>query len=282
MQPVTQELSTGEIITRAFSLFREQSPRIVIPLFFGALVAALVRLLFAIQTAALTQQLSSFRNITVNETNAGPILSLAAQSLSYTVLEVFILFVVSLPFFAMALKVAFDSSSGKTPSLKEGFLIGFNRLPALLIAGIVVGIIVSIGFVLIVIPGILFVIMFLMFIPAIVLENESSLGSLGRSRQLVSHRWGVVFIVCLLAFIISIVLSTLFGNIFGFLDIYASSVVQPFYGLISDVLGISFLTVLYQSLLIKESGGSPGSQVPPSTTSQVVSASRHLWPEKIL
>ncbi len=275
MQPVTRELSTGEIITQGFSLFREQFPRIVVPLFFGALIAALVRVLFAIQTAALTQQLTSFRNITVNETNAGRILSLAVQSLSYTVLEALVLFIISVPFFAMAFKVAYDSSSGKTPSLKDGFFVGFNLLPSLLIAGFIVGILVSIGLVLLVVPGIIFVIMFLMFIPAIALENESSLGSLGRSRHLVSRRWGSVFLVGLVAFIISIVLNTLFGNIFGFLNIYASSVVQPFYGLISDALGISFLTRLYESLLIKEGGASLGSQAPPLTMTQILPVRSH-------
>jgi hypothetical protein len=252
MQQVSQELSTGEIIRRGFSLFRAQFLSIVTPLFFGAIIAALMRLLFAYQTAPLTQQLATFRNATINETNAGQILSIASQLLSYSVLEAVVLFVISVPFFAVALKIAYDSSSGKASSLTEGFSTGFNRTPSLIAAGIIIGTLVVLGLVLLVVPGILFTIMFIMFIPAITLENESSLGSLRRSRQLVSHRWGVVFIVALIAFIVSVGIGTVFGNLFNYLDIYTSSLVQPFYGLISDVLGVSLLTVLYQSLLVRE------------------------------
>lgn len=252
MQPVDQELSTGEIFRRGFSLFRGQFPRIVTPLFFGALITALMRLLFAYQTAPLTQQLAIFRNTTINETNAGQILSIASQLLTYAVLEALVLFIISVPFFAIAVKIAYDSSSGKPSNLRGGLSIGFNRTPSLIAAGIIVGVIVAIGLVLLVVPGILFTIMFLMFIPAIMLENESSLSALGRSRQLVSRRWGVVFIVVLAAFIITVAIGTIFGNLFNFLDIYSSSLIQPFYGLISDVLGVSLLVVLYQSLLAKE------------------------------
>ncbi len=180
MQPLTRELSTLEIIRRGFSLFREQFPRIVVPLFFGAIIAALFRLLFAYETAPLTQQLTSYRNITANATATGQALSVLAQLFGYVVLQTLVLFIVSVPFFAMALKIAYDSSNEKTPSLKDGFSIGFNRLPSLLFAGIIVGSIGTIGLVLLVVPGVIFTVMFLMFIPAIVLENESSLSSLGR------------------------------------------------------------------------------------------------------
>lgn len=273
MPPVTRELSIGEIITRGFSLFRWQFPRIVIPLFFGAIIAALVRLLFAYASAPLSQHLNSLGNITTNATAAGQAFSILAQLFGYEVLQTIILFIVSVPFFAIALKIAYDASNEKTPSLKEGFSVGFSRLPSLLFAGIIVGSIVTIGLILIIVPGVLFTIMFLMFIPAIMLEGESSLGSLGRSRQLASHRWGVVFLLVLVAFVVSFALNTLFGNIFYFLDIYASQLVQPFYGLISDVLGISILTVLYQSLSTRENAGSLGSQVPPPTTAQVAAGS---------
>ncbi len=264
MQPVTKEFSTGEILGRGFSLFRQQFPRIVVPLFFGALIAALLRLLFAYETAPLTQRLATYTNIT-NATAALQAFSIITQLFGYLVLQTFALFVVSVPFFAMALKIAYDSSNEKTPSLKAGFSIGFRRLPSLLLAGVIVGSLVTIGLILIVVPGVIFTVMFLMFIPAIVVENESGLGSLGRSRQLASHRWGVVFLVALVALIITVLLNTLFGNLFGFLDLYSSSIVQPLYGLIPDVLGVSLLAVLYQSLRIKE-GGEPGSQIHSLTT----------------
>lgn len=262
MQPVTRELSALEIIREGFSLFRRQFPRIFVPLFLGAIIAAPVNLLFAYITAPLAQQLSSYRNVTVTNANEGVIFSLFGQSLGYTILELWLLFVIYVPFLAIAFKIAHNSSSGKTPSLRDGFSIGFNRILSLFVAGILTGILVLTGLVLLVVPGILVTVMLLMFIPAIVLENQSSLGSLGRSKQLVSRRWGLVFLVGLIAFIVGLVLRNFFGNLFYFLDIYTSSLVQPFYGLISDVLGVSLLAVLYQSLLMKE-GGAPDRQIQP-------------------
>ncbi len=252
MQAIDRELSAGEIISRGLSLAFGSFLKIIVPLLLGAVAVAVVRLFFAIQLAPLTQKLMNFSSVPVNATNAGPLLSLALESLSYAVLEEFILFIVSITFFAMALKVAFDASTGKSPNFKEAFSLGFLRIPTFVISGFVVGVIVFVGLALLVVPGILFILMFLMFIPAIALENASALGSLGRSRQLASHRWGVIFIVALVAFIISALLGIFFGTVFSFLDSYSAAVVQPFYGLVSDVLGVSFLTILYQSLRMKE------------------------------
>ncbi len=271
MQAVDRELSSIEVISKGFSLFIQHFARIVVPLLFGAILTGTVRLLFTYRLAPLQDQLSAFNltETTVNSTYARQFQSVALQFYPLTELQGLILWIVAAPFFGLAFKVAYEASTANTPRLTWSLSAWAVKLPTIMISSLIVGTIVFallasgligslfvfIGLLLLVIPAILFIVMSLMFLPAVMLENESAISSLTRSRHLVARRWGKVFTVALVALIIYILLGTVFSLIFSFLDIHVSAVAQSFYNLISDVLGVSLLVTMYQSLLMKERGG---------------------------
>ncbi len=269
MQPIERELSWGEVVSRGFSLLGSNFAWLVAPLFISAILAAIIRILVTAQIAPLSNQLQTLASGNLTAADLPQIYNLAVQVIGYGLLEGLVLWIISAYFLAVAFKIAYDGATGKKPSFSESFGLGAMRLPALIISTFLISVIVVIGLVLIIVPGIIFLIMFCMFLPAIMVENRGGLAALGRSRQLVSHRWGTVFMVGLIAVLIGILISIVFGFFSASLDASGSAVVQSLYEIISNAIIVSFLVVLYRSLQIKEGGAPQWSQTPPGSPGQV-------------
>ncbi len=100
---------------------------------------------------------------------------------------------------------------------------------------VVVGIIVVLGFIALVVPGIILAIMFSLAFPVLLIENKGVLDSMRRSRELVGHRWLKTFGVYLILGIIVAVASFIVG-----------AISRPF-GVASPVVN-GLLSALYQPL----------------------------------
>jgi hypothetical protein len=108
-------------------------------------------------------------------------------------------------------------------------------------ASILAGIAITIGLILIIVPGLWLITIWAVIIPAIVIERSGALGSFGRSRQLVrGHGWDV-FGTLVLVFIILIVVNIVLGFIFaalplvwrnGLSTVISGTLVSPFLALV--------------------------------------------------
>jgi hypothetical protein len=79
-------------------------------------------------------------------------------------------------------------------------------LGKLILVGIVAGIGIAIGFVLIVVPGLILATLWSVAAPVVVLERPAGLGALGRSRELVrGNGWNVFAVILLLVILVGIV-----------------------------------------------------------------------------
>ena len=96
------------------------------------------------------------------------------------------------------IKVISDVYMGETVSVKKAYAFAARKIGALILGGIIFGILVGIGTILLIIPGIYLMVAFYLFPYAIVLENKSSTQSLSRSQQLVKGSWFKLFLVILL------------------------------------------------------------------------------------
>lgn len=160
----------------------------------------------------------------------------------------------------MAVKVASDILERRSVDLSEtlGFTVG--RLPSLLGAGIITGILIVVGLICLVVPGIILAIMFSLVVPAIVIERAGALESLSRSRKLVRGRWLKTFGLLLIVYIIIIVAGLIFSaisSVFGPADWIVSSVLGA---LVSPILPIA-VTLYYYSMVAREQPAPP----PPPT-----------------
>src|SRR5919197_5281567 len=111
------------------------------------------------------------------------------------------------------------------------------QLPSAVIAGILAAIGITIGFILLIVPGLFLLTIWSMLIPVIVLERRSTGEAFTRSREVVSgHGWsvfGLVIITFLLVAIASGVIRAVFAPLPDFLDAWlgglvAHSVTIPF------------------------------------------------------
>jgi hypothetical protein len=101
---------------------------------------------------------------------------------------------------------AFQDIRGRSFEVGASVRRGLNRFPAVVGASICAYIVVVIGFVFLIVPGLMVLTMFFVIIPVCVVESLGPIRSLGRSRALTrGHRWRILAIYLVPFFVIAIV-----------------------------------------------------------------------------
>jgi len=114
--------------------------------------------------------------------------------------------------------------------------------------------------------------MFSLITPAIIIEGASALGSLGRSRRLVSKRWGRTLAVLALILIIQGIVTWIANAVSGPFGFVSSIIAQVAGAAIQPILPIA-TTFLYYSMVVKEKSLAPSvlSIEKPEEPSQAIS-----------
>lgn len=135
-----------------------------------------------------------------------------------------------------------------------------RRIGPILAAGIVSSLAVGIGLVLFIVPGIILLISFYWWAPALMIEKVGPIASLGRSWRLASGERGRLFLVFLVFVIISAILAGIFGVLVFFLFNVLFGInagyVDNFLDLIITLLVVPltavFPTVVYLDLRVRK------------------------------
>lgn len=120
-----------------------------------------------------------------------------------------------------------------------------------MVATLIKWMLIVLGFLALIVPGIILAMMFYLVVPVIIIENAGALESLSRSRRLVSNRWFKTFILSLIVIIIVFFVSfvgNLIGSPFGAFGWLVSSIIAAF---VRPILPIS-TTVYYYSMAGRE------------------------------
>jgi hypothetical protein len=129
-------------------------------------------------------------------------------------------------------------------SVGELFSHATPYLGTLILAGILAGIAIAIGFVLIIVPGLILLTIWAVISPSIVVEDKGVFEAFGRSRELVrGHGWQV-FGAIVLAFLIIVVVgivASLIGAAIGdagfvILRVIGNVITAPIWALVSSIL----------------------------------------------
>src|SRR6266699_3056851 len=127
---------------------------------------------------------------------------------------------------------------------------------------------VVLGFIALIVPGIILAIMYSLALPVLLIENKGVTESMGRSRQLVSHRWAKTFGTFLILGIIVIIASLIFSAIsapLGIIGPVVNGILSAFYQPLFPIL----MVVYYYSNLARISQPPPGPMwTVPGTTAQ--------------
>ncbi|HEV2932289.1 MAG TPA: hypothetical protein VGY96_04065 [Streptosporangiaceae bacterium] len=127
-------------------------------------------------------------------------------------------------------------------------------------ASILAGIAITIGLILIIVPGLFLITIWAVIIPVIVIERSGVMASFGRSRELVRgrgwHVFGTLVIVYVIMLVVEIILSLIFSALPHVLGDGLSSVISG--TLISPFLAVVVTLVYYRlSETMTPAGGGP-------------------------
>lgn len=162
------------------------------------------------------------------------------------------------------LKAAINGFNGRKTSFGDAIATGFGSFLPLLGAGILIGLGTMLGYILLIVPGILLSIIWVVTAPVIVAEKQDVLSSMGRSRDLTrNHRWAIFFLI-LLYFIVAWMLTggaSFFGAAIGAAgatdQFYMLAVVDAVIAVVVSVLSSAGVSALYFELRTSKEGMVP-------------------------
>jgi uncharacterized membrane protein len=135
-------------------------------------------------------------------------------ALGLLVMQLMCNFLVAPALFYSLLKVV---QTGHTPSLNDAYRWSLGKLPKLALASVISWMLTMLGFLLLIIPGIILSLAFAVVYPVAVFEKGSAIDSLRRSLQLTrGRRWnifGASFVIAILAGVIGLAIAGV-ANIF--------------------------------------------------------------------
>ena len=263
MQPeqgISHELGLGEVISKTFEVYRRDFAKYFV-LF--AVVGVIVQVV-----TALAQQAFVLPTLPVNPTPQQFSAYFSALFGALFLLLV-VIFVVNIVFSTIAessaIRLASEQITKGQVSLGASIRFAVSRLLSIWALSIIVGIIVVLGIIALIVPGIILAIMFSLALPVLLIENKGVTESMGRSRQLVSHRWAKTFGTFLVLGIIVLIASLIFSAItapLGFIGPVVNGILSALYQPLFPIL----MAVYYYSNLARISHPPPGQMPMGSTT----------------
>jgi uncharacterized protein UPF0259 len=176
---MTDRLDVGAVIRRVFDIYVDQAP-VLLP------ASAVVFVITGIVTALLVAAASGLALVAL-------LLSLVATTL----------------FTGMVVELVADVQDGRRDHSPGKLLRAVTPvLGQLILVGIVAGVGIVVGFLLVIVPGLILITIWSVAAPVVVLERPGVFAALGRSRELVrGNGWQVFGVIFILFFLILIVSS---------------------------------------------------------------------------
>lgn len=262
-QGVTRELSLGEVVSKTFDLYRRDFTKYL-------LLFLVIEVIIAIGTT-LVQRAFVVPTLPPNPTPAQvfnwfpSFFSAFIPLLGLTLLVTWVFYPVAI---GSAIKMASEVIGKGQADLGASVSFAISKLVWIWVLGIIVGVIVGLGLIALVIPGIILAIMFSLVLPVLLIENPGVLESMGRSRTLVRNRWlktFAVFLVFVIIFIIAGAVVSLVSAPFGIASGVVSGILASFYAPLIPIA----LTVYYYSNLARVAPMPMGqSPMAPATATQ--------------
>ena len=242
---MTRDLDVGGVLSRIFGIYGDQAG-ILLP------AAAVVFVIQAIIAAVLV--------------SIAPVLILVALLINV---------VASTLYAGMVVELVSDVQDGRRDHTAGSLVKAVTGVVVMLIAaGFVVGILVAIGFVLLIIPGLILLTIFSVVAPAIVIERKGVFDAMSRSRELVKDNGLKVFAVIVVVFLITVVLSAIIGAIGGAAGDAGAIVAQIIASVLTAPVAALATAVLYFELRRAKGEVGPAPDAPgrdavdPPTTAQ--------------
>jgi hypothetical protein len=230
----------GDILSTAFEVYRANAAKLVVIVAIVVIPLALLTSLFANVVFAVetrTVEIGGQTVTTVVDTR-GVFTSLIAAAIGAV-----IAFVMGFVLQAAVTRAAAQAVIGDPVDTEASYRYGFKRLGSVILVSLLVGLILLGGFILLIIPGIIFMVFLAVTIPALVVEDKRGTDALGRSWNLVKgafwHVLGTIVVAGIIVSLVSGIISAIGGDNFLVSWIFTSIgqiITVPFSALVSVIL----------------------------------------------
>jgi hypothetical protein len=172
---------------------------------------------------------------------------------------------VSMALYGALVKAEVTLARGGEFSLGESLGAGLRRLPGVLLASVITMLAFSVGFVLLIIPGIYLIVKMQLWVVAMFVDDASALESISTSWRLTDKRWWRTFVILSVAFILIYVFALAFGIIAGIVAAVAHYsfanrlLVNQVFSFLSNIIVVPMTVaigvVLYHDYKLRSEGG---------------------------
>ena len=258
----SRELSVEKIISLTFNLYRSKFLQFFLPFLISGII-------IGISTYAIT---SSFPIPTPPDIPASPstifiqeellpwFLELISKAIIIGTFSGLVLWIVGTTVTGIVIKNASDQIEKGDSNLNISFNFALSKLPSLLAAQFIAGILIILGFFLFIVPGIIVAIMFSLVLPTITIEQKGVFESLGRSKNLVNNRWMKTFLLGLILGIILFIVNSVATFLAGPLSTIhpiANSLTASIIAAFASPLYPIAITYLYYAMVARENPPPP-------------------------
>jgi Uncharacterised protein family (UPF0259) len=231
MEASTRSIDPGRVIGEAFQTYRDHAAALLGGALIVIGIAAVINGLFATTDSLVLIAVGAVISILAGVLYAGYVVKLVQ-----------------------------DVRDGRRDfSVGELFSAAAPYIGTLLLNGILAGIAVTIGFILLIVPGLILITIWSVIAPSIVVEDRGVIEAFGRSRELVRGNGWNVFGVIVLAFLIVIAVSIVLGLIGAALGDAGQVILQA----IGNVLTAP-IAALVASILFFDLGGGQAVRTEPT------------------
>ncbi|HIE14508.1 TPA: hypothetical protein EYP70_04485 [Candidatus Bathyarchaeota archaeon] len=238
------DLSATQIISRAIELYTSRLAVFFVPFLLAQMINFGSR--YALEYFLLPKDIPDVRgNFQTFLMEYLPHLTI------FTCLLVLVWWITSTIANGIAVEYAYSLLEKGDVNLERGFLSVIYNIKTLLLAGFVTGGITALGFLCLIVPGILFMVIFSLVVPVIIIENRGALEGLKRSRQLVNMGWLKAFAVNVITIVI-ILVSSFAGEALGFMAYPLKDLIGIVLVALAQPIQPIAITLLYSTIVLKE------------------------------
>ncbi len=230
----------GEILTAAFNIYKANASQLI-------LIVAVVVVPLSLISAVFSGVVFAPDKVKVTNIGGEVVFDYAGRGLGVALLAgaigALIAVLISAVLQAAILRAAAQATIGDPVDVEASYRYGLKRLWSVILVSILVGLVVAVGFILLVIPGIIFLVFLSVSIPVLIVEGRRGTEAMGRSWNLVKgnfwHAFGVIVVAALIVGIISGIIGAIGGDNWAVRWIFtaiAQILTVPFASLVSVLL----------------------------------------------
>jgi hypothetical protein len=230
----------GEILSAAFNIYKANASQLI-------LIVAVVVVPLSLISAVFSGVVFAPDKVQATNTGGQVVFDYAGRGLGVALLAgaigALIAVLISAVLQAAILRAAAQATIGDAVDVEASYRYGLKRLWSVILVSILVGLVVAVGFILLVIPGIIFLVFLSVSIPVLIVEGRRGTEAMGRSWNLVKgnfwHAFGVIVVAALIVGIISGIIGAIGGDNWAVRWIFtaiAQILTVPFASLVSVLL----------------------------------------------